>query len=84
MNPCNHVNFDEYFGKCTDCDATRTEVLADQFREELQNVYANMIEAIGLESGDIDPARKAQIDASETILATFVAEWLNERYETEQ
>jgi len=80
---CEHGNFDEYFGKCTDCNATREQVLADEFRNELQAVYGKMLQSLGIETGDIEPLMYAQLEEKETALASVVGSWLDNRYESE-
>ena len=73
---CDHANFDEYFGKCSDCDASRADVLSEQFLVELQGVYQKMGEVIG-----IGGLHKHKLNSQELELAKMVGEWLSDLYE---
>ena len=84
MNNCKHYDFDEYFGKCSDCGATRQQVLADEFRNELQVVYGKMLSTLGIETGDIAPEQAIQLEQKELELAEVVSNWLDNRYESEE
>jgi hypothetical protein len=81
---CDHANFDEYFGKCTDCEASRKQVIAEQFVAELQPVYTKMLESLGIETGDIEPMQAVALEEKELALAEVVASWLDNRYEGEE
>lgn len=76
MSICQHEEFDEYFGKCTDCGAEWQEVIAEQFKTELQQVYGKMQQALGIESGDIAPEQFVELEQKETALASVVSKWL--------
>jgi hypothetical protein len=78
---CLHEDFNDYFGKCSDCGADRKQVIEEQFRAELQAVYTKMLEAFGIESGDIEPLLAIELEEKENQLADIVARWLNNRYE---
>lgn len=82
MSKCNHDNFDEYFGKCTDCEASRETIIAEEFRVELEQVYSKMLEALGIETGDISPEQLVDIEQKEIALANSVSKWLDNRYES--
>lgn len=73
---CLHENFDDYFDKCTDCNATIEQVLQDEFKNELQTVFRKMQQALGIETGDIEPMQLAQLDEQSNKLAVTVADWL--------
>lgn len=76
MSKCEHANFDEYFDKCTDCDAPLEEVLQDEFKNELQAVYAKMQQALGIEHGDIPPDLAIELDEYQDKLEITVSKWL--------
>lgn len=78
---CLHADFDEYFGKCPDCDATRQEVIVDEFKDELQKVYGKLQEVLGIDSGDIDPLTHVELETAEDALADEVVSWLESRLE---
>lgn len=80
---CEHLDFDEYFGQCVDCKATREEVLAGEFKNELQAVYGKMLDSVGLETGDIAPDQLVALETAENALASVVAGWINSSYEEE-
>jgi hypothetical protein len=79
MQTCNHADFDEYFGVCTNCKATRKEVLQEEFKDELKPVYAKLQDALGL-PGDIAPETLAQLETAENALAEVVATWLDDQF----
>lgn len=81
---CLHEDFDEYFGKCTECQATRKQVIAEQFINELQPIYGDLQRALGIESGDIAPETMMALGEAENALAMVVGEWLDNRYEREE
>lgn len=84
MINCEHNDFDEYFGKCQDCQADRKQVIADEFRNELQAVYGKMQQALGIESGDIAPEQFFDLEQREIELASVIGQWLNSVYESEE
>jgi hypothetical protein len=77
---CEHTDFDEYFGTCPDCGASRTDVLHESFLNELQAVYAKMQDALGID-GDITPEQQNALEQVQNQHATIVAEWLNSSFE---
>lgn len=83
MSRCEHNDFNDYFEKCFDCGATRVDVLAENFRDELQAVYGKMLKDLDISSGDIDPLTQDSMDKAEKTLAVIVAKWLDNRYESE-
>ena len=76
MKYCNHENFDEYFERCIDCNADRTQVIADSFRDSLQANYKNALDALGIKTGDIAPEQSFEIERLENELSIEVAKWL--------
>lgn len=40
MNKCEHYEFDDYFGKCSDCNATRQEIVADSATPDMARYQA--------------------------------------------
>jgi len=76
MTECKHNDFDEYFGKCSDCNATRQVVLRDEFINELQLVYGKLQDTLGI-SGDIAPEQVAELENKQHELATVVSKWLD-------
>ena len=83
MSNCKHNDFDEYFGVCSECKATRQEVLVDEFKNELQTVYGKMLKSLGIESGDVSPEQAIVFEQQEKALASTTANWLNNLYESE-
>ena len=81
MSNCNHENFDEYFGKCSHCNAPRKQVIAEEFRNELQAVYGKMQEVLGIETGDIAPEQAVELEQKEIALADAVSAWLESAIE---
>lgn len=79
MQTCDHANFDEYFGECTDCKATRRIILQEEFKDELKPVYAKLQDALGL-SGDIAPDVLVELEDRENALAEVVATWLDDQF----
>ena len=73
---CKHNDFDEYFGKCSDCNATRQAVLHDEFINELQAVYGKLQDTLGI-SGDIAPDQLTELENKQHELAKVVSEWLD-------
>lgn len=79
MQTCTHADFDEYFGRCTECNADRKTVLMQEFKNELMPVYAKLQDALGL-TGDIAPDALAELETREDALADVVATWLDDQF----
>lgn len=79
MSNCNHENYDEYFEKCTDCNASRQQVIADDFKNRLQAVYRDMQNTLGIDTGDIMPEQAVRLEEAENNIASAVSEWLESR-----
>lgn len=78
---CLHEDFDEYFGVCTECNAPRKQVIAENFKNDLQAIYARQLEALGIETGDIAPETAIALERAENVLTDIVSQWLDNRYE---
>jgi hypothetical protein len=72
---CQHLDFDEYFEKCTDCGADKHTVIAASFREQLQGLYTSAQEAMGIETGDIEVGQLIALEKAENELSNVVADW---------
>ena len=76
MSKCEHVDFDEYFEKCPDCGIDLNDLIQENFRNELQEVYRNMQQALGIDTGDVAPEQLERLETKEQELAQVVADWL--------
>ncbi len=47
-----------------------------QFKEQMQNVYGNMLKRFGIPTGDIDPLTYVALEEKEDELANIVAAWI--------
>lgn len=77
MSKCNHNNFDDYFDKCQDCEALLERVISDNFIDELQSVYKNILDELGIENGDIAPEQAIELNEKEQELSNIVAKWVS-------
>lgn len=81
---CLHENYDEYFERCSDCNADTKIVVKDNFQQELQGVYSKMLQVMGELSGDIELLQLQAMTEAEDKLAEIVADWLVNKYEKEE
>lgn len=81
-NNCDHSNFDEYFGKCTDCNADRHAIIKENIITELQGVYEKQLEALGIGGGYLDKTEHPNMAKAEERFAEATASWIDHLYET--
>lgn len=55
---------------------TISNELADEFRARLQGTYGAMLQACGIDSGDITPGILRALQTAEATLAEVVADWI--------
>lgn len=84
MENCEHLDFDEYFGKCADCNANREDVIKENVLIELHNMYERMLEVMGVGGGYLDTKKYPEMAKAENDYATVTAEFINNLYETEE
>lgn len=77
MSKCEHNDFDEYFGVCVDCKATRQQVIAENIINELQGIYSKIQDALGIENGDIAPEQLIELEQAQDKLALVASTWLD-------
>lgn len=79
---CDHANFNEYFGRCDDCNASREQVIKENLTNELQEVYTKILEVMGIGGGWLDHSEYPEMAKAQDVFTTKAAKWIDHLYET--
>jgi hypothetical protein len=84
MANCEHLDFNEYFGKCFECGADHEQVIKENVIMELHSMYERMLEVMGIGGGFLDSEKYPEMVKAENNYATATAKFINHLYETEE